>query len=233
MRPDQCGTGMPLDKMHPGDKAAIEKFTKLLEDQWRKDQEVGHVQDMNEILAAWAGLDVTSPHGAETGKRFLHMLAELTSCEPNKIVEPGNGHEKHIEECIKWKTFPSEQDEMVTELGIPFQSLCNHHLAPFMGVAHIAYIPRSKVVGLSKLPRVVQHFSQRLQVQEELTGQIADWLSTQLSPDIAVVMKAEHLCMALRGVRAPGVKTVTAKMLGVFADHTRTAKAEFLAMVNG
>jgi GTP cyclohydrolase I len=72
-----------------------------------------------------------------------------------------------------------------------------------------------------------------LQVQEELTGQIADWLSTYLSKDVAVVMKAEHLCMALRGVRAPGVKTVTSKMLGVFSDHNRTAKAEFLSMVNG
>lgn len=198
----------------------------------------GAAEEMSQLLEDYAGLDTTSVHGAETGKRFLSMLAELTACEPNKFpnstrLTAGDLYLKHLEECIKWKTFPSDQDEMVTELGIPFQSLCNHHLAPFTGVAHIAYIPRRRVVGLSKLPRVVRHFSQRLQVQEELTGQIADWLSTHLSPDVAVIMKAEHLCMALRGVRAPGVKTVTNKMLGVFADHSRTAKAEFLAMVNG
>jgi GTP cyclohydrolase I len=219
---------MPLEAMHPGDRVVVEDFVKFLE---REHSKMGHVQDMNEILAAWAGLDVTSGHGAETGSRFLNMLAELTACEPNKHTI--DGFKKHEQECIKWKTFLSSQDEMVTELGIPFQSLCNHHLAPFMGVAHIAYIPRGSVAGLSKLPRIVRHFSQRLQVQEELTGQIADWLSTYLSKDVAVVMKAEHLCMALRGVRAPGVKTVTSKMLGVFSDHNRTAKAEFLSMVNG
>jgi GTP cyclohydrolase IA len=223
----RCGTGMPLEDMEPGDREAVQAFIKLLEES----KQVGHIQDMNEILNAYAGLDVDSSHGDQTGRRFLDMLAELTACEPNKMSIAGRM--KHMEECVKWKTFPSDQDEMVVELGIPFQSLCNHHLAPFMGVAHVAYIPDGKIAGLSKIPRAVQHFSRRLQVQEELTGQIADWLSTHLSPDVGIVMKAEHLCMALRGVRVPGVKTVTSKMMGKFGDHSRTAKAEFLAMVNG
>lgn len=220
-----------MEAMQPGDRVVVEDFIKFLE---REHSKMGHVQDMNEILSTWAGLDTTSEHGAETGKRFLDMLSELTNCEPRKYRFRENEYARHLQECIKWKTFPSSQDEMVAELGIPFQSLCNHHLAPFMGVAHIAYVPDGKIAGLSKLPRVVRHFSRRLQVQEELTGQIADFLSEHLrAKGVAVVMKGEHLCMALRGVQAPGVTTVTSKMLGVFADHTRTAKAEFMAMVNG
>jgi GTP cyclohydrolase I len=130
-------------------------------------------------------------------------------------------------------TFPNDEgyDELVVVRDIPFSSLCEHHLLPFSGVAHVAYLPGARLLGLSKLARVVTHYARRLQVQERLTNQVADWLMTELQPKgVGVVMEAEHACMALRGVRATGTRTVTSALAGLVRDDERT-RAEFLGFV--
>lgn len=115
--------------------------------------------------------------------------------------------------------------------AIPFSSLCEHHLLPFAGVAHVGYLPGERLVGLSKLARVVGHYSRRLQVQERLTTQIGDWLAGALRPKGAgVVLEAEHACMSLRGVHANGARTVTSALGGAVRDDERT-RAEFFALV--
>jgi GTP cyclohydrolase I len=177
------------------------------------------------LLQNFAGLKYDE-HGKDTPKRFLSMLDELTQCRDNS--------DEHRDTCIKWKAFPSESDEMIIVEAIPFVSVCNHHVVPFIGVAHIAYVPDTVMAGLSKFGRVVQHFARQLQVQERLTKQVADYLEGALHPrGIGVIIRAEHMCMTIRGLRAPGTYTTTSSMRGVFADHDRTAKVEFLAFVNG
>jgi GTP cyclohydrolase IA len=169
------------------------------------------------LLTDVAGLDPYTDHAKETPARFVAMLRELTTAPD-----------------IKWKTFPATSDEMVTVRDIPFVSLCAHHIIPFMGVAHVGYVPNASIAGLSKLARVVQHYAKRLQVQEELTGSVADFLVDALKAHgVAVVMEAEHLCMTIRGAQVPGAKTRTSAMRGVFSDHTKTAKAEFFSWLNG
>jgi GTP cyclohydrolase IA len=122
-------------------------------------------------------------------------------------------------------------DEMIVMTDIPFYSLCEHHMAPFFGVGHIAYVPNGKIVGLSKLARVLDHFSRRLQNQERVTMQVATFLEEHLQPKgVAVVLKAEHLCMAMRGVNKPGAKTTTSRMVGIFKDDHK-ARHEFLELI--
>jgi GTP cyclohydrolase I len=126
----------------------------------------------------------------------------------------------------------SQIDEMVIVAPIPFYTLCAHHVVPFFGHAYIGYVPCDLIAGLSKFDRVVKGISKGFWVQEELTKSIADYLEEKLQPrGVAVMMKAEHLCMAMRGTRQPGVITTTSAMRGVFNDHARTAKAEFLASI--
>lgn len=130
-------------------------------------------------------------------------------------------------------TFPNDEmyDELVLVRDIPFHSLCEHHLLPFVGRAHVAYLPKERILGLSKLARVVEHFSRSLQVQERMTQQIAGWLEDQLQPrGVGVVLEAEHMCMRLRGVRAPGTMTVTSALRGGLRDDART-RQEFLGLV--
>ena len=129
-------------------------------------------------------------------------------------------------------TFPNEDgyDELIVARSIPFHSLCMHHLLPFHGVAHIGYLPRDRIIGLSKLGRVVDLFARDLQIQERLTTQIADWLEGELEPKgVGVVVEAEHLCMSLRGVQKLGAKTVTSALHGLVRDDART-RGEFLAL---
>ena len=129
-------------------------------------------------------------------------------------------------------TFPNDggYDELVVARAIPFHSLCEHHLLPFVGVAHVAYLPGERILGLSKLARVVDHFARSLQVQERLTKQVADWLERELSPrGVGVVLEAEHLCMSLRGVQKQGSTTVTSALHGLVRDDPRT-RQEFLAL---
>ena len=129
-------------------------------------------------------------------------------------------------------TFPNDggYDQLVVARDIPFYSLCEHHLLPFIGVAHVAYLPGERIVGLSKLARVVESFARALQVQERLTTQVADWLQGELAPrGVGVVLEAEHLCMSLRGIQKPGATTVTSALHGLVRDDPRT-RQEFLAL---
>ena len=166
--------------------------------------------------AVWGDrFDLGNAHFNRTPQRFIDMLRELTRQEP-----------------FEFTTFESHHDEMVIIKDIDFVSLCAHHIVPFVGKCHIAYVPKGKLAGLSKFARVVKSASKDLTVQEDLTGKIADFLQRSLDPlGVAVVMEAEHMCMTIRGVQAPGTKTITSVMKGVFADHTRMARSEFLQLI--
>jgi GTP cyclohydrolase I len=168
------------------------------------------------LLTQCAGLNSENPQEAETAARFVRALKEMTTREE-----------------FKFTTFESVGNEMISETSIPFTSLCRHHILPFSGFAHVAYVPNERMAGLSKLARAVQYWAHALQTQEELTNEILAFIVEQLDPlGAAVVMEAEHLCMTVRGVKAPGVLTRTAAMHGVFSEHTKTAKAEFLSSID-
>ncbi|MEU4838117.1 GTP cyclohydrolase I FolE [Nocardia testacea] len=129
-------------------------------------------------------------------------------------------------------TFPNEEgyDELVLARRIPLRSVCEHHLLPFVGVAHVGYLPGDRILGLSKLARIVEHFSRRPQVQERLTKQVADWLDRHLQPKgVGVVIEAEHTCMTLRGVQAVGTTTVTSTLLGTLREDARS-RQEFFSL---
>jgi GTP cyclohydrolase I len=132
-------------------------------------------------------------------------------------------------------TFPNDEgyDELVLARDIPVRSVCEHHMLPFVGVAHVGYLPDERILGLSKLARVVELHAHRPQVQERLTTQVADWLHTHLRPrGVGVVVEAEHMCMTLRGVRAAGTITITSSVRGALRDDPRS-RAEFLALTTG
>jgi GTP cyclohydrolase I len=161
------------------------------------------------------GADLESESLRDTPRRVAAALAEMLS-------------PVHFEAT----TFPNDEgyDEMVVARDIPFSSLCEHHLLPFKGVAHVGYLPGKRIIGLSKLARVVELFARRMQVQERMTVQIAGWLQEQLAPrGIGVVLEAEHLCMSLRGVQKPGSRTVTSALRGAVRDDPRT-RQEFLGL---
>ncbi len=150
-----------------------------------------------------------------TPRRMANAYAELFSPRPFDLT-----------------TFPNEEgyDELVLARSIPVRSVCEHHLLPFVGTAHVGYLPGDRILGLSKLARVVEHFACRPQVQERLTKQVAEWLSNQLHPKgVGVVVEAEHSCMTLRGVHATGATTVTSTLLGTLRDDGRS-RQEFFAL---
>lgn len=152
---------------------------------------------------------------AETPRRVAETFEELLTPSPFTAT-----------------TFPNDEgyDELVLARRIPFRSLCQHHLLPFHGVAHVGYIPADRIIGLSKLARVVEHHASGLQLQERLTTQVADWLEETLRPrGVAVALEAEHTCMTLRGVRAEGSRTVTSALRGVPREDP-SARAEFFAL---
>jgi GTP cyclohydrolase I len=160
------------------------------------------------------GLDLTNENLRDTPGRMARAYAELLTSREFKLT-----------------TFDNDEgyDELVLARSIPIRSICEHHLLPFIGVAHVGYLPGARILGLSKLARVVEMFARGPQVQERLTKQIADWLTTELQPSgVGVVIEAEHLCMTLRGVQAVGTQTVTSTMLGVLREDARS-RAEFLA----
>jgi GTP cyclohydrolase IA len=170
----------------------------------------------HDLLVA-LGADLESDHLRETPRRVARAYAELLSPRPFNAT-----------------TFPNDEgyDELVIVGEIPFQSLCAHHLLPFKGKAHVAYLPGERLVGLSKLARVVELYSRRLQLQERLTTQVADWLDEHLQPRGAgVVLEAEHLCMSLRGVQTAGSNTVTSALRGALKEDART-RQEFLSLIN-
>lgn len=141
------------------------------------------------------------------------------------------GYTQSIEEVLHEALFDVDYDEMVIVKDIEFYSMCEHHMLPFFGRAHIAYVPHGKVVGLSKIPRIVDVFSRRLQVQERLTQQIAEAIDHAIHPQgVGVVLEAQHLCMMMRGVEKQSSSTVTSSMLGVFKSQLQT-RNEFLSLV--
>jgi GTP cyclohydrolase IA len=143
------------------------------------------------------------------------------------------GYQKDVDHLLNGALFPIEYDEIVIVKDIDFFSLCEHHLLPFFGRCHVGYLPNKKVVGLSKIPRVVDTFSRRLQVQERLTVEIAEALQNKLKPHgVAVVMEARHLCMMMRGVEKQNTVAVTSEMLGVFRSQQQT-RDEFLRLIRG
>jgi GTP cyclohydrolase I len=161
------------------------------------------------------GADLTDEGLRETPRRMASAFAELLTPQPFHPT-----------------SFPNDAgyDELVVIRDIPFHSLCMHHLLPFHGVAHIAYLPRERIMGLSKFGRVVEHFARDLQIQERMTTQIAGWIERELEPKgVGVVLEAEHLCMSLRGIQKAGAKTVTSALHGLVRDDART-RQEFLAL---
>ena len=153
-----------------------------------------------------------------TPDRVHRMYAELTA-----------GYHVDPDRLVNGAVFGVEYSEMVVVKDIPFYSLCEHHLLPFFGTAAVAYIPRGKVIGLSKIPRVVEMYARRLQVQERMTQQIADFLNERLGPQgVGVVIEANHLCAVMRGIRKPGTVMTTSAVLGLFRSRDRT-RAEFFS----
>lgn len=161
------------------------------------------------------GISTASESLRGTPGRMARAYAELFSPRPFELT-----------------TFPNDEDydELVLARSIPLRSVCEHHLLPFVGTAHVGYLPGQRILGLSKLARVVEHFACRPQVQERLTKQVADWLQTQLEPKgVGVVIEAEHTCMTLRGVKATGSSTLTSTLLGTLRNDGRS-RSEFLSL---
>ena len=177
----------------------------------------GATQAVSDLLVA-LGRDPSSVDLAETPRRVAEAFAELLTPEPFDLT-----------------TFPNDEhyDELVLVRDIPFRSLCEHHLLVFHGVAHVGYLPAERILGLSKLARVVDHFAADLQTQERLTMQVAGWLDEHLRPKgVGVVIEADHLCMSLRGVRANGARTLTSALRGLLRSDARS-RQEFFALTSG
>ncbi len=171
-----------------------------------------------EVLAR-IGEDPARDGLRSTPKRMEKAMAFLTQ-----------GYEQSVDDVLHGALFDVNYDEMVMVRDIEFYSLCEHHLLPFFGKAHIAYVPQGKVVGLSKIPRIVDTFARRLQVQERLTQQIAEAIEDAVHPQgVGVVIEAQHLCMMMRGVEKQGSSTVTSSLLGVFKTQLQT-RNEFLSL---
>lgn len=171
-------------------------------------------QAATQLLAA-LGLDLNDDNLAETPRRMAHALIEMSNSPDFELT-----------------TFPNDDayDELIVVRDIPVQSLCEHHMLPFYGVAHVGYLPGERIVGLSKLARMVELHARRPQTQERLTKHVADHLGEALDPrGVGVVLRAEHTCMALRGVRTPGTSTTTSALFGAVREDPRT-RAEFLAL---
>lgn len=178
------------------------------------------MQDLVRTLLAELGEDPTREGLLDTPKRVEKALRYLTS-----------GYDADIDAVLNNALFTVDYSEMVIVKDVDFYSLCEHHLLPFFGKCHIAYIPSNKVIGLSKIPRLVDVFSRRLQVQERLTNQIAATIREKIAPlGVAVVMEATHLCMSMRGVQKQNSFAVTSAMLGAFRDNART-RMEFLELI--
>jgi GTP cyclohydrolase I len=180
-------------------------------------------------------VEVDVPAAERAAADFLRALGVRTDDEHLRAT-PGRMARAYAELFsspeFDLTTFPNDEgyDELVLARSIPVRSVCEHHLLPFVGVAHVGYLPGARILGLSKLARVVGHFAARPQVQERLTKQVAGWLEQNLAPSgVGVVIEAEHTCMTLRGVRAAGSTTVTSALLGTLRDDARS-RQEFFAL---
>jgi GTP cyclohydrolase IA len=182
--------------------------------------EDGTIANLVSKILEELGEDVGREGLERTPERVEKALRYLTS-----------GYGKDAKEILNGAMFVEDYDEMVIVKDIDFSSLCEHHLLPFIGKCHVAYMPGRKIVGLSKIPRLVEMFSRRLQVQERLTTQIASTINEVLQPrGVAVVMEAFHLCMLVRGVEKQNSKAITSAMLGSFRDRPET-RAEFMDLI--
>jgi GTP cyclohydrolase IA len=182
--------------------------------------EDGTVAKLITKILSELGEDVEREGLERTPDRVEKALRYLTS-----------GYDQDAKEILNGAMFVEDYDEMVIVKDIDFSSLCEHHLLPFLGKCHVAYLPGRKIVGLSKIPRLVEMFSRRLQVQERLTTQIANTINEVLQPrGVAVVMEAVHLCMLMRGVEKQNSKAITSAMLGSFRDRPET-RAEFMDLI--
>jgi len=182
--------------------------------------ETAELQALVEQLLSLLGEDPTREGLLTTPERVAKALRFFTQ-----------GYQQDVEEVFNGALYSVKYDEMVVVRDIDFFSLCEHHLLPFYGKCHVAYIPNDRVVGLSKIPRLVEVFSRRLQVQERLTVQIAETLQEKLNPQgVAVVIEARHLCMMMRGVETPNAVAVTSSMHGVFLNQQKT-REEFLTLI--
>ena len=178
------------------------------------------MEDLVRQLLTELGEDPAREGLASTPRRVAKSLKFLTS-----------GYDTDVDEVINNALFTVDYSEMVIVKDIDFFSLCEHHLLPFFGKCHVAYIPRTRVIGLSKIPRLVDVFARRLQVQERLTNQIAETIKDKIDPlGVAVVMEATHLCMSMRGVEKQRSYCVTSAMLGAFRERDRT-RTEFLDLI--
>ena len=181
----------------------------------RPTRDLAAAEDAAAAFLTALGVDLDSDSLAETPARMARAYAELLTPREFQLT-----------------TFANDEgyDELVLARGIPIRSVCEHHLLPFVGVAHVGYLPGERILGLSKLARVVEMFARDLQVQERLTKQVADWLQEHLAPKgVGVVIEAEHLCMTLRGVQAVGATTVTSTLTGTLRDDARS-RAEFFTL---
>jgi GTP cyclohydrolase I len=204
------------DHRSSGVGAALERPRHLQEARGRRPIDLTAAETAARDLLEALGADLGADGLRETPGRIARAYAELLTPIPFNVT-----------------TFPNDEgyDELVVVRDIPFQSLCMHHMLPFHGIAHVAYLPDERIVGLSKLGRVVDLFARDLQVQERLTTQVADWLVDQLAPrGVGVIIEAEHLCMSLRGVQKAGSRTVTSALRGSVKDDART-RQEFLSLV--
>ena len=184
----------------------------------RDDIDLARAERAAHDLLQALGVDLAGESLRDTPRRMARMYAELLTPAPFHPT-----------------TFPNDgaYDELVLVTGIPFHALCEHHLLPFVGVAHVGYLPGQRIIGLSKLARVVELFARSPQVQERLTTEVAGWLDDHLAPQgVGVVLQAEHMCMSLRGVQKPGSRTITSALHGRLRDDPRT-RQEFLSLTGG
>ncbi|MFC0861574.1 GTP cyclohydrolase I FolE [Sphaerimonospora cavernae] len=182
-----------------------------------------HGGEVDLVAAEWAAGEFLRALGVATDSESLRRTPERMARAYAELFTP---------RPFDLTTFPNDEgyDELVLARQIPVRSVCEHHLLPFVGVAHVGYLPGDRILGLSKLARIVEHFARRPQVQERLTKQVADWLIDQLHPKgVGVVIEAEHTCMTLRGVQAIGSNTVTSTLLGTLRDDARS-RQEFFAL---
>ncbi|MEV8559514.1 GTP cyclohydrolase I FolE [Streptomyces sp. NPDC051917] len=199
----------------------------------RVEEETAPVRPALRVVHESEGIDLAAAEAA--AGQFLNALGISTASESLRGT-PGRMARAYAElfspRPFDLTTFPNDEgyDELVLARRIPVRTVCEHHLLPIVGTAHVGYLPGARILGLSKLARVVEHFACRPQVQERLTKQVADWLQTHLEPKgVGVVIEAEHACMTLRGVQATGSSTMTSTLLGLLRSDART-RSEFLGL---